>query len=325
MERKGVYYLLLGLIDPTYHTITEDKGIIKEYKKIIKRAGKKLGIEILPVCILRESKLTYKTNLKNATHAYMFKFTINSCDANQAQKIADAIISSFTLIWGPFPFEPAGVFQFPTSFLKNGKFLLGDDLLDLDRKRQFSNEYIYAGFSLNKWVGISIFNMMSIFDIVQLMMEEDLSKAMKYLRASYREFYVFPGVVTEILAKPEDYPISTYDQSLLEDAMINAFKAIEALIGDPPRNDIKFFKKLISIGVNPNYEFSYPIKKSIHEIIREMNKVRDKRAAHGSIRNQKAITFYELMDYQFCSRLIILKDIKKRLGRQIRYYHKIVD
>lgn len=325
MEKKAVRYLLLGLECPTRRRIIIDNNIYDEYIDSLQKANKILKIEILPVDIIKGSRLPHKNESLIEFGMYMFKFPNESRDDNRAQKITEAIISSYTLIKGPFLFEPARAFRFPTSMLKGDRFLSRDDILSLDEKRIYYDEDNSVGPSLFDRICIGFDGMASVWDITPLMMEKDFSKAMMYLRASFREFYVYPGVVPEVLGKSEESPKLNYIKAKFENALLNAFKAIEALIGEPPKNNNKFFKKLLSIGVNPKYNYGYPNYKPIYKVIREMSYVRDKKAAHGSIPKRRDITYFELMDYQFCARLIVIKNIQKRLGRAILMFPKIKD
>jgi len=98
----------------------------------------------------------------------------------------------------------------------------------------------------------------------------------------------------------------------MENALQNAFKAVEAILGDPPNDDRKFFSKIKAIGLDPNEEVGRVAKTPLHKIIRDMNFARDKKSAHGSTQ-YRTITVSDLMEYQACARYIILAAIEKQL------------
>jgi len=116
------------------------------------------------------------------------------------------------------------------------------------------------------------------------------------------------------LASPELTAKTGFDQVRFESALQNAYKSIEAIIGDPPKNDNKFFSKLRAIGLNPHEEVGYDEKTELHQVIREMNFARDKKAAHGNTK-QRTIFVKELMNYQECAAFVIIEAIAYLLGK----------
>jgi hypothetical protein len=121
---------------------------------------------------------------------------------------------------------------------------------------------------------------------------------------------VYPGQIREIaFDRVSSAPTSSH-QTHFEDALQNAFKAIEAVMGDPPKNDRKFSDKLVAIGIDPLEQVGYEEKKPISTVIRAMNEARDKKSAHGSTR-RRTIGQAELLDFQTCSREVVLAAIEE--------------
>ena len=127
---------------------------------------------------------------------------------------------------------------------------------------------------------------------------------------------MFPGQVPEVLRQPGEMPHTANLLTRAENALVNAFKAVEALIGDPPSDDRKFFAKLRSVGVDPFQNAGYPISVPLHERIRELNRARDKKGAHAKT-SAIPITYYELMDLQLCARLVVVRALERKLCRSI--------
>jgi hypothetical protein len=141
---------------------------------------------------------------------------------------------------------------------------------------------------------------------------EKLFDATRFLRRSFENFYVYPGGISEVVFD-HTLPTSGATQSRFEDALQSAFKAIEAAIGDPPKDNRRFFAKLANVGVEPAEDVGYLTKVPIHTMIRRMNEARDKRAAHGSTPN-RGITAAELLDYQGCAAEIVVAALEHARG-----------
>lgn len=132
-----------------------------------------------------------------------------------------------------------------------------------------------------------------------------LFAATRFLNRSHDSFIVYPGQIREVASDVDAVPRTASGQTDFEDALHNAFKAVEAVIGDPPSDDRKFFDKLKDIGVDPQEKVGFTEKVPISTVIRRMNEAWDKRSAHGSTR-QRTIRAAELLEFQACAKAIIL-------------------
>jgi hypothetical protein len=115
------------------------------------------------------------------------------------------------------------------------------------------------------------------------------------------------------------------EKAKVETAVWNTLKSLEAIIGDPPKNERKLRKKLSDSGIDPDERIGYlwhstntpDSLEPLIEKIRKLSVCRDKRAAHGSKTSpNRSITYYELMDFQGCVRycldLAIHHELKKK-------------
>jgi hypothetical protein len=136
-----------------------------------------------------------------------------------------------------------------------------------------------------------------------------------FLKTSQENFHVWTGQIDQAVEDAQVTAENVFQQSRLENALQDNFKAVEAIIGDPPKNDEKFFGKIKSFGIDPNMIFGLE-DKPIHQVIRDMNDARDKKAAHGSTQN-RAITVGELLVFQNCARFMVLQACKSELGERL--------
>jgi hypothetical protein len=88
------------------------------------------------------------------------------------------------------------------------------------------------------------------------------------------------------------------------------------VIGDPPKDDRRFFAKLAELGLDPKEQVGYLEKMPFEGMIRRMNEARDKRSAHGSTRN-RTISVSELLEFQNCARTIVVTALEKARGRPL--------
>jgi len=102
---------------------------------------------------------------------------------------------------------------------------------------------------------------------------------------------------------PNDH--SVLPETKVETALQNAFKAIEAVIGDPPKDDRKLALKLRNIGLDFQEEVGYGNKDKLGQLIRKINLERDRKAAHGST-SPRTIRIVDMMEYQACARYIVI-------------------
>lgn len=74
------------------------------------------------------------------------------------------------------------------------------------------------------------------------------------LGGKFQGFCVPPGYIPVVLGLPEEVPDTAGTQTGVENAAVNAYKAVEALVGDLPKNDKKLIAKLSFTGIDPYHD-----------------------------------------------------------------------
>lgn len=92
---------------------------------------------------------------------------------------------------------------------------------------------------------------------------------------------------------------------------------MEAVVGDPPKDDHKFCRNIRDAGLDPHEELGYPDAMELHSVIRDMNEARDKKAAHGSTKRRES-AIGELLNYQACARHVVWGAVEHQLGHPMR-------
>jgi len=304
-DTNRVCYLLLHLGVPSHFYVPLKTPLIAA-----KRAGKAIGIIIWPIC------LTSKDN-KEVHVRYLFRFPYWRRDDKCAFRIGESFLFAVSAIFGPLTAfkEMVSVFRIPQLLVLDKKKLLIDELIQLEESRLDSERFIaIPDITFSTTMYISHFNVEAAWKITPILLKyEALYLAVRFLKSSINDFYVWPGEIDDVIYEPDLSARSGMEQSIFENALQNAFKAIEAVIGDPPKDDRKFFGKLNAIGLDPNTQVGYTCKLPLNKVIREMNMARDKKAAHGST-TKRRITTGELLEYQMCARTVVMAAIKTKLS-----------
>ena len=277
------------------------------------KAGKILGIKIWPM------RLVWSKD-KRGYYRYFFRFSRHQRDDQRAQQIAECFLHALALTSGPFmdPNEIVSVFRVPADLVRKSHIVSGDKLVQVEEARSYDARTLE---SPHRILGIASSTTGEDFDAAWkitpvLLQNEELYRAVRFLKASQDDFFVWPGQISGVIDNPDLTASTSFEQIGLENALQNAFKSVEAVLGDPPKDNAKFFAKMVSIGLEPNEEVGYTNKVPLHTVIREMNKARDKKAAHGSTPH-RTITGSELMEYQACAHLVVWVAIENKLDERI--------
>jgi hypothetical protein len=250
---------------------------------------------------------------KHCRERYIFRFTCPKQDGSSAEKLAEGYLFGMSLLEGPMVKQDHGslVFRVPKEIMLDFKSSIAlEDLVRLEESRLYQGRIV----DKLKTIGTTTPDIMEeAWKIAGLTFTDfSLFKAARYFSRSTDFFYISPGQINDVIATPALSPTTGSDQSRYEDALQNAFKAVEAVIGDLPKDDRRLFIKLKNIGLVPDELVGYRDKKPLYQTLRDMNKSRDKRSAHGSTPEGK-ITTFEMMNYQMCADCIIKSALYNRL------------
>lgn len=250
------------------------------------------------------------------THDY-FGLIIGEGERNDelAQSYADAAMMLFSFFENYTDFEIPVAYPIPSCIIKDGEVKI-EDIIEEDSHREYNERYrelaIYSIFSSCYLISAEVIEDMWK-NIPILLDNPNIFNAVCFYSASIREIHFEGDSIDDAFMEVDKTPISKIGLTLAENAILNAFKAIEAIIGDPPKNEARLRSKIQDIGLDPDDKmFLYPeFGGSILDEIRRLSLARDKRAAHGRTNKERKITYFEMMNAQFLARLIILASLGK--------------
>jgi len=141
----------------------------------------------------------------------------------------------------------------------------------------------------------------TIFYLLPFVLQnEDLFNACSFFRSCCSEFSFMDGVVSEVLYEPRRGPEDEIERLGLEHVVLQSFRTIEAIVGEPGSNVQRFRGRLRAWGLEPNERVGFPghSKRRLEDRIRWLQDARDSAAAHGKRRRRNPFTMYEGMEAQ---------------------------
>lgn len=302
-DEDRMWYLLLLFGVPV---ATREQGM-KEHFRTVQEECKTHGITIRKL-------LVHWGKSRDTNGRYVFRFSGCRRDDAAAVRFAESFLYAFSLVHGPIAERDHDslILRIPPDIIKGRTAVLLDDLIRLEESREPDPLSVKRP---RLTIGQTTITSRDRFEAAWRVCNvtysnENLFEATRFLKTSFDNFYVWPGQISQVASDPEMGPITSSHQAKSEDALLNAFKAVEAIIGDPPKDEAKLFHKLRLIGVDPEEAVGYRGRRALHQVIRQMSRDRDKKAAHGSTRD-RTIKAADLLDYQECAAWVVLSAIEK--------------
>ncbi len=292
MKSERQYYLLLGIGIP----YSQEDRELPVHLRLLNGHWQSLNVRVHPV--------HWRTRSHEAGR-YLFHFEDSASHDKEAYRLADALRNALHFSEGVVEQVCRGLLlPLPGSAIPPPPMLVLEDVESYVSRAKVQEPHQYWGISLRAYWTASPSGFEDAWQMaVALMRSERLFRAARFLARSHQEYFVFPGQVTETYERGK-LDGSSAERNRAESALLNAFKAVEAIVGDPPRNDERFFAALRRWGIDPEAETALAGHRPIHEHIRRMRTARDREAAHGASPS-KGIGAYELYEYQACARHIL--------------------
>ena len=283
---------------------------------------KDIGIFVRSIHLVETRRLRAEYVPPDNSGRYAFWLLNRANDDARAQRVIDAFLATIALLYkndfsrmAPFDEGPVA-YWLPERMLRHGYFLKQSDLRKYDPSLEFrigNSATIHQPIVKTAWKLLPVVILDPYFDAVH------------FYQASINDFCFLGDAISEVLYGDISQPVSRSEFARAENAVLNAFKAVEAIVGDPPKDDKKFLKKLWEVGIDPSMMVGYMSRgldkgmterEPIAEKIRKMSNVRDKKAAHGSTKSDRRITYFEIMDFQALAEAVVRIALEHQLKRQ---------
>jgi len=276
-----------------------------------------IGIELKSIFLSERKRITKTYRPRGDDERFMFSIRGGVEDDRLAQRFADATMASLALLTSISPQEPPLAIRLPSNIIVRGNIVRYEDI----QKYHGAEIGTDLWFRLRSGIGVAATTLDEVWRVVPVVVqEEDVFDATSFYQASISDFCFLGDDIWEVLSDDLSAPFSSAERSRAENALLNAFKAIEAIVGDPPKDERRLRQKLREAGIDPEEPVGYqwggagPPKEPIIVKVGRMSSARDKRAAHARTGVDRTITYYELMDSQGCAQAVLSRAIEFRMA-----------
>jgi hypothetical protein len=150
---------------------------------------------------------------------------------------------------------------------------------------------------------------------------EDLFNACSFFRSCCSEFSFMDGVVHEVLYEPRREPENEIERLALENVVLQSFRIVEEIVGEPGNNVKRFRDRLKGLGIDHNERVGFPGRRKgrLEDRIRWLQNARDSAAAHGRRRRRNPFTLFEAMEAQHLADAVLSRALwwkAESLGRE---------
>lgn len=136
---------------------------------------------------------------------------------------------------------------------------------------------------------------------------EELFNACTFFQSCCSAFSFMDGVVNDVLYEPKREPENEIERLALENVVLQSFRTVEAIIGEPGNNSSRFHQRLRDWNLRPSERVGFPghRKHRLEDRIRWLQDVRDSTAAHGKRRRSDPFTTFEAMEAQHLAHSVL--------------------
>lgn len=234
---------------------------------------------------------------------YRWAFTFQRAreDDKRAGLLADALEGFFCLLHGPMGSDPISVHRFPLERIRSNGTVRIEHIIERPGP--------FMGLAFSTTMRIPAETSRAIWQLLPSARDPRILAALTFYRASVDRVWFSPGDLYDINRWEEegDVPPSAVDHAAHDSAFQDAYKAIEAIVGDPNKRDAKFHEQLRAAGIDPATPVGFRTKEPLATRIRILSIIRDKRTGHGTRPRKAPLTKGELIEVQECARYVIWK------------------
>ena len=309
-------YLLADLIPSSDLVYKDGEYIYMENMEEINL--EEVGIRLKRVFLTREHRIR-KIDIRlryGGQDRFLFYIKDGIKDDDLAQDFSDAVMCSLALVYNVAMEDHPAAIVAPENVIRKGKIIKIEDVVGAGG----IGNALY--FRVTTGVGVPREVLDAVWRVVPVVMKnKSLMEGVHFYRESILQVYVVDDDVFEIMFNNSDIPASRAERVHIETAYQNAYKAIEAIIGEPPKDERKLRTKLLQAGINPDEKVGYelygmtPGKEALIEKLKNMQQTRDKKVAHGKTSAPRIIGCCEIKDKQALARHILLTHIDQLILR----------
>ncbi len=237
-----------------------------------------------------------------------------------ANRIVSAIGALFSHVHHT-AYHDLASYQIPKVLIKETE-VSAEDLEELEALVGKDSDPLGIATRLGSCVMIPPPHTATIFYLLPFVLQNPaLFDACSFFRSSCSEYSFMDGVVRDVLNEPKRRPETEIERLAWEHVVLQSFRAIEALVGEPGKNLDRFRERLRDWGLDYHERVGFPgrAKQRLEDRILWLQDARDSAAAHGKRRRLTPFTLFEAMEAQHLADHILhtaLWSTAESLGRQ---------
>ncbi|HDD31582.1 MAG TPA: hypothetical protein ENF72_03025 [Thermococcus litoralis] len=309
---KKYVYLLLHLLQPLPYAALGEKA--HHFMPVLRLDD--VGAVIDSILVREERSTQRSKSPQQGEGHFLILLDSDSLDMEKAQRIVDVISAAIAVIAPEVLLDrDLKVVPIPVNliFRDDSYYVVyKSHLLALDQVEPIWEYFDKVNLRLELFSGIMFPGHIhkEIWELLPVFMKRpSLGKAALLYLESLRAYPVALYAEECLQISLDQRPPSLRDQTSLENAFFQAFKAVEVLLGGSlPKDDNKLRRKLHDIGLNPNTKLF--VNKALIDIIQEVEKERDKRAGHGTF-HRKPFAFREVLESQQLARFMVTESLSR--------------
>lgn len=259
-------------------------------------------------------ELAFKRGLAKASQEYLLlEFErLEKNAVTNAIRCVNAIQALFACAHASAIGEDFIAYQIPQRGYLMNRAISRQRLFNLEKTvQQVAFEPGWLMFKLRSFVIVSEAELAWIlFFLPTVLSSSSVWDACHFFEACCRDYAFLGDSVTTVLGSPEEAPSAEQERVRLEQVVLNAFKTVEALAGEPGKED-RFRRLLAAAGINHDEEVGFRGRQrvAIGNKIRWLQVIRDSFAGHGKRRRTKPVTFFEAMEAQKLAQAVLHRAI----------------
>lgn len=299
LDSDKVFYIILQLGYQELPTASDRQGT-RPLLNYAKRVCRQIGVQLWSIEIAHDHSRPF-------VH-YAFHFPRYARNDVRAQTVGESLLAAVSILCGSMIDDSvAPVLRVPRHFVLEAPRVRSDNLLALEYQREWSERvigssgtelgsvaYTYSKCIRSAWRALPA-----------LVRSRQAHLAAVFLCASYRDvdirFADLPLEEMELMLKPAD----AFGQSRKENALLNSYKAIEAIVGQPPSSMEKLAGRLQSVGVDAYTPIGYGQRRPLVQAIYDIEKLRNKKSAHGSTKD-RSLALADVVACQWVAESVLL-------------------
>ncbi|APV43867.1 hypothetical protein Dform_00512 [Dehalogenimonas formicexedens] len=235
---------------------------------------------------------------------FVFSSKDGEIDETDAQAFADALMVTLAVLYDLTLEEP------PIPVRIHSEQITSDGILRTRNIDDYETNNLIRYHAAIGIPNIALYKALQIMPVFYK--NQSIMNSASFYRESIHKIWLCEEDIAEIILDNE-IPTSIVEKANIETAYQNAFKAIEAIIGEPPSNIDRLRDKMVAQGIDPDEVIGGSHLGSAEETIIKkvlrMQRTRDKKAAHGKTDHSRDIDYVELNDKQKLAKRIILHTV----------------